>query len=262
MKCDACSQIFCGDHIMYSTHQCPESYKKDNQVPVCPLCNQPVPLKKDEMPDVVVGQHIDNDCQSDPARKRRKIYTNKCSNKGCKQKELIPVTCEKCHKNFCLKHRNEMDHNCEGFEDSGRGMSKPGSSAIHRNQAAQQSNSNSSAPKSRASSAKPQQTTLSQQNFGRDLNRERRERQSGPGSNQTLQGGLSEDEALARAIQMSMADSQQGPTQTQTPNRQLTQQEQDDLLLAQAIAASQEEATREQRRRHQSSQKKTTCSLS
>ncbi|XP_060078826.1 AN1-type zinc finger protein 2A-like isoform X2 [Ylistrum balloti] len=251
MKCDACAEIFCGDHIMYNCHQCTESYKKDNQVPVCPLCNQPIPIKKNEVPDMVVGQHIDNDCQSDPARKRRKIYTNRCSRKGCKQKELIPVTCDKCQKNFCLKHRNEMDHDCQGFENSGRGISKTGAAAIFRNQ------SEPSKPlgdkRAVPSKAKPQQTTLTQHNFGRDLDRERRERQIGQRQMEqtgghSIQGSMTEEEALARAIQMSMSDSQ-APSNSSTSNRPMTQQEQDDLLLAQAIAASQEEATREQQRR-------------
>jgi len=44
-------------------------------VPVCPLCNKPIPLKKGEVPDVVVGRHIDSDCQSDPAKERRKVST-------------------------------------------------------------------------------------------------------------------------------------------------------------------------------------------
>jgi hypothetical protein len=55
---------------------------------VCPLCNQPVPVGKTESADFVVGQHIDNDCQSDPARKKR-AYVNVCSVKGCKKREVI-----------------------------------------------------------------------------------------------------------------------------------------------------------------------------
>lgn len=50
---------------------------QDNQVPVCPLCHKPIPLKKGELPDTVVGRHIDSDCQSDPAKERRKVcYDN------------------------------------------------------------------------------------------------------------------------------------------------------------------------------------------
>ena len=67
----------------------PLSCDQDNQVPVCPLCNAPVPVPRGQTPDIVVGRHIDDDCQSDPAKeKRNKIYTNRCSNKGCKTKEV------------------------------------------------------------------------------------------------------------------------------------------------------------------------------
>lgn len=38
--------------------------------------------------------------------------------------QLIPVNCDKCHQNFCLKHRHELDHQCKGFEDTGRGVSR------------------------------------------------------------------------------------------------------------------------------------------
>ncbi|XP_022326021.1 AN1-type zinc finger protein 2A-like isoform X1 [Crassostrea virginica] len=256
MKCDACSQIFCRDHIHYNTHSCPESYKKDNQVPVCPLCNNPIPVKKGEMPDDVVGQHIDRDCQSDPARNRRKVYTNRCSSKGCKQKELIPVLCESCHQNFCLKHRHETDHDCKGFQATGRGVSRAGAAAIFRNP--QSSNKPTTSGTSRPPT-KPQITPLSQ--LGRELDSERRLRQAQAA--QSVQGRMTEDEALAQAIQMSMAESSQPQTQ---PSKPLTQQEQEDLLLAQAIAASQEENRREQRRRQEAAQRreenKTSCQLS
>lgn len=36
-----------------------------------------------------VGEHIDRDCQSDPAVKKRNAFINKCSVKGCKQKEVL-----------------------------------------------------------------------------------------------------------------------------------------------------------------------------
>ncbi|XP_036408894.1 AN1-type zinc finger protein 2A-like [Megalops cyprinoides] len=113
MKCDACEEIFCKDHITYANHKCTSSYKKDVQVPVCPLCNTPIPIKRGEMPDIKVGEHIDRDCQSDPAQRKRKIFTNKCSKGGCKQKEMIRVTCDQCHLNFCLKHRHPLDHDCK-----------------------------------------------------------------------------------------------------------------------------------------------------
>lgn len=259
MKCDSCGNIFCRDHIHYNTHSCPDAYKKDNQVPVCPLCNNPITVMKGEVPDVVVGRHIDNDCQSDLAKKRRKIYTNRCSFKGCKQKELIPVNCDKCQKNFCLKHRHELDHECKGFEDSGRSVSKAAAAAVNRASTSnQQSTAKSKMPNT--NQGRPQNTMLTY--LGKDLERERRERQSqqtGP-SLQTAQSGMTEDEALARAIQMSMQETEGQPPAQQKP---LTRQEQEDLMLAQAIAASQQEAQAEQRRRRQQAQQnKTSCSLS
>lgn len=41
------------------------------------------------------------------------IFTNKCSKGGCKQKEMIRVTCDQCHLNYCLKHRHALDHDCK-----------------------------------------------------------------------------------------------------------------------------------------------------
>lgn len=114
IKCDACDQIFCAEHYSYITHNCANIYKKNNQVPACPLCSRPIPVKKGEHPDYVVGAHIDNDCQSDPAKNRRKVFTNKCSFHKCKTKELLPVICKDCSKNFCIKHRHPTDHACEG----------------------------------------------------------------------------------------------------------------------------------------------------
>lgn len=117
MKCDACSSIFCKDHIKYDEHQCSSSYRKNVQIPICPLCNQAVPYEyRDQSPDRVVSAHIDRDCRSDPARqKREKVYSNKCSISSCKQREAIEVNCEKCAKTFCLRHRFPDDHRCQGL---------------------------------------------------------------------------------------------------------------------------------------------------
>lgn len=100
--------------MRYDLHRCQSAYKKDVQVPVCPLCNQPVQWKRGEAPDLAVGDHIDRDCQSDPAREKRKVFGNKCSMKGCKQKEVVPIICENCRMNYCLKHRHVADHACKG----------------------------------------------------------------------------------------------------------------------------------------------------
>ena len=110
------------DHIQYDEHQCPSAYRKNIQVPTCPLCNQLVPYThRDQSPDRAVSAHIDRDCKSDPAlKKREKIYSNKCSVQSCKQREAIKVNCEKCTRSFCLRHRFPDDHQCQGFRPISR----------------------------------------------------------------------------------------------------------------------------------------------
>ncbi|XP_063600369.1 AN1-type zinc finger protein 2A-like [Penaeus indicus] len=108
--CNMCKKEFCVDHHKYEDHSCPESYKADVRIPVCPLCNQPVPSKRGEAPDLAVNDHLENNCKN----KNKKIYTNKCSANGCKTKEMVPVSCNACGLNYCLRHRHTTDHDCKG----------------------------------------------------------------------------------------------------------------------------------------------------
>ncbi|XP_043360704.1 AN1-type zinc finger protein 2B isoform X3 [Dermochelys coriacea] len=251
LKCDACEQIFCTDHITYTQHQCTSAYKKDVQVPVCPLCNIPIPVRKGEMPDAVVGEHIDRDCKSDPAQRKRKIFTNKCLKPGCKQREMMKVICDQCHGNFCLKHRHPLDHDCNGV---GRPLSRAGHAAVARAQAtssvaAGTSSRGASRPVTRpaagplapASSrgsvmvALPPSSTLS------------------PAV--ALQNGLSEDEALQQALEMSLAESAPGSARALS-----SLQEEEDLALARALAASEEEHRRRQQAQSRSS-RPSDCSM-
>nr|XP_006112912.1 AN1-type zinc finger protein 2A [Pelodiscus sinensis]XP_014436444.1 AN1-type zinc finger protein 2A [Pelodiscus sinensis] len=126
LKCDACEEVFCKDHITYDKHKCTSAYKKDVQVPVCPLCNTPIPVRRGEMPDIVVGAHMDKDCKYDPTQR---VFTNKCSKEGCKRKEMIKLICNHCHGNFCIKHRHPQDHDCKA---GGHSLSKAGYAAIMR----------------------------------------------------------------------------------------------------------------------------------
>ncbi|XP_004467800.1 AN1-type zinc finger protein 2B isoform X2 [Dasypus novemcinctus] len=234
LKCDACSGIFCADHVAYAQHHCGSAYQKDVQVPVCPLCNAPVPVARGEPPDRAVGEHIDRDCRSDPAQQKRKIFTNKCERSGCRQREMMKLTCERCGRNFCIKHRHPLDHDCSGAE---RPTSRAGLAAISRAQglaspkSAVRSPSQTSAPASpsRATTQSPSQTTPPVI---------------------ALQNGLSEDEALQRALELSLAE-----TEAQAPSSQ----EEEDLALAQALSASEAEYRRQQAQSR--SLKPSTCSL-
>lgn len=72
-------------------------------------------------PDVsvsTINQPIDNNSPS-----VFQIFTNKCSKGGCKQKEMMRVTCDQCRLNFCLKHRHPLDHDCK---PDGKSLSKSG----------------------------------------------------------------------------------------------------------------------------------------
>ncbi|XP_038838789.1 AN1-type zinc finger protein 2A-like isoform X3 [Salvelinus namaycush] len=261
LRCDACEEIFCKDHITYANHKCMSSYKKDIQVPVCPLCNTPIPIKRGEMPDIKVGEHIDRDCQSDPAQNKRKIFTNKCSKGGCKQKEMIRVTCDQCHMNYCLKHRHPLDHDCKP-ED--KPVSKSGFAAFMRSHGA--SSSSASTSGSRGSSrpvyngnARTQSSRSAQAIYSPAPAMRPPPAQNVVPTSASFQAGLTEEQALQRALEMSLAESARSTVQQPT----LSPQEQEDLALAQALAASEEEYRRQQRRQQErESSKQSSCSLS
>ncbi|CAD7686171.1 unnamed protein product [Nyctereutes procyonoides] len=235
LKCDACSGIFCADHVAYAQHHCGSAYQKDIQVPVCPLCNVPVPVARGEPPDRAVGEHIDRDCRSDPAQQKRKIFTNKCERAGCRQREMMKLTCERCGRNFCIKHRHPLDHDCSGQSHP---TSRAGLAAISRAQGLASSASTVPSPsRTLPSSTSPSRATTQSPS-----------RTAPPVI--ALQNGLSEDEALQRALELSLAE-----TKPQVPSSQ----EEEDLALAQALSAS--EAEYQQQQAQSRSLKPSNCSL-
>ncbi|OBS60571.1 hypothetical protein A6R68_08276, partial [Neotoma lepida] len=207
LKCDACSGIFCADHVAYAQHHCGSAYQKDIQVPVCPLCNVPVPVARGEPPDRAVGEHIDRDCRSDPAQQKRKIFTNKCERSGCRQREMMKLTCDQCGRNFCIKHRRPTCFFSPPF--------------------------NPFTPLTTVCLIVTSQFPP---------------RTSPPVI--ALQNGLSEDEALQRALELSLAEAK-----PQVPSSQ----EEEDLALAQALSAS--EAEYQQQQAQSRSLKPSNCSL-
>lgn len=184
MKCDSCKKIFCQDHFKYEKHSCEEGNKHNVQVPVCPLCGAPVPGHRGEAPDVAVSLHLDNDCQTDIAKQRRnKIYSNKCSHKGCKGKEMVALICPECALNFCLKHRHAVDHNCEGK----LGMKRRMAAKAAEDRVKSKTQDSQKRPT-------PQQSGASSTDFFPQI-----------------QGQMSEDEALARALSLSMQETTVNP---------------------------------------------------
>merc|ERR1712213_124917 len=75
VKCDGCKKSFCGQHWTYEGHNCSTPRLKDVQVPVCPLCDKPVPSKPGALPDEAVSRHLDRDCRADQ-KKKSKMFQN------------------------------------------------------------------------------------------------------------------------------------------------------------------------------------------
>lgn len=109
IKCSSCAHFYCSEHYTFEAHNCPTGSRVSVQVPICPICEKPVPTPKDVNVDYQVNEHIQNNCQT----KRSKVYTNACSVPKCRKKELVAMNCTKCRSNYCLAHRHERDHSCE-----------------------------------------------------------------------------------------------------------------------------------------------------
>ncbi|KAF9943059.1 zinc finger, AN1-type domain [Mortierella alpina] len=120
-SCQYCKQIFCQDHWRLEGHVCPkrdEATQQDQRVPICPLCSKPVPVKKGEDPNLRMEQHISAGCPEPATTTSKPIYTNSCHFKACKNRSAIPIVCQKCRLNYCLKHRLEGDHACASLQST------------------------------------------------------------------------------------------------------------------------------------------------
>ncbi|CAG0918034.1 unnamed protein product [Notodromas monacha] len=264
VKCDACGKVFCNDHYSYAAHDCSGALQRDVQVPVCPLCGIAVPVKRGEQPDIKVGEHIDNNCNSDVALSRKKVYANKCSMKGCKRKEMVPISCPDCGQNFCLSHRLGADHKCTR-DLRGR---EPSASAYVENFCSSQDSDRRGNERSRIRSDRPSRRSSAGEcpvvgaaaaisrasqpgrsqpkpTGARKPATEMRSRPGNPVAASaarfgSLQADMSEDEALARALQLSM----QQPTPDAFEYLSNDQQISEDEMLARALSASEQDARR------------------
>ncbi|CAK9291486.1 unnamed protein product [Gordionus sp. m RMFG-2023] len=72
-KCDACEEYFCISHYKYENHKCINVHKKDNYIPICPICNEIIYVPKVHPIDMIVNRHIESTCKSD-------LYPMKMSN--------------------------------------------------------------------------------------------------------------------------------------------------------------------------------------
>jgi len=252
MKCDACSEVYCTDHLMYDLHNCSSKYKKDVQVPVCPLCNQPIPVSRGSLPDLAVSQHIEAGCST---KSKEKVFSNKCHKTKCKKKELVPLVCQACRLNFCLTHRHPADHECKGAQAKNAAAlsaaeARSGKPAAERTVAAQKRITNFFSGGRPSEGGRPQPSPAAvaalNRQAGRGSTPGRPIVATGKGSNSVQPGNMTEDEALAAALAASMAT--EGGTSNgngaSSSGGQLSQED-EDRLLAQALEESERSARRE-----------------
>jgi len=245
MKCDACSKLYCKDHLLYDDHACSGKYKKNIQVPVCPLCSAPVPVARGAVPDLAVSAHIDQGC---PEKKAAKVFTNQCHRvqhgKRCKKHELVACVCSACGINFCLAHRHPADHDCAGPRAAGGAASRAAAAAAAR--------TTTSSSQSKVTdfftgpfrpAARPEPSAAAQAAIARQAGRGStpgRPLAAAPRPLAARQvNGMSEDEALAAALAASLATGggQGAPA---------AGQEEEDLALARALQESEVMARRGQ----------------
>uniref|UniRef100_A0A6G1SHY4 AN1-type zinc finger protein 2B n=1 Tax=Aceria tosichella TaxID=561515 RepID=A0A6G1SHY4_9ACAR len=260
VKCDACSSVFCLEHYRYERHNCDKAKNKDFQVPVCPLCMEPVVAKRDQLPDIAVSEHIDKFCKENEMlktnlRAKKKTDLQACSHKSCRQKDVIYLECGDCKSKFCIKHRHPTDHCCPGPKPTSLG-----STLTHNLNSFKDSCSSGATSSYSMMKNKAQQITKSGQAALNRLATGSRNRSPTVNNNTTtassqlannLQGGLSEQEALAIALSESATNSTNGVATDRA------QVEDEDSLLARAIHESELETAR-----RQNPAQKDTCVLS
>merc|ERR1711970_469341 len=86
-QCDGCKLKFCEDHWKSENHSCLKVKSKTQ---------------------------TGSDAGTKPAKVKKKKQ-NPCLVDGCKGYNLVPMLCDRCGMNFCVKHRFTDDHSCRGF---------------------------------------------------------------------------------------------------------------------------------------------------
>lgn len=132
INCSACNKPFCKVHASFEGHNCPE--QKQAVVLECPLCSCKIPCLIGQDPDRLMTRHIEKGCEKDKARRKLKRFT--CTAKGCHKKEMEQVLCGRCKKQFCLRHRFHLDHDCTGPEPEKTWPLKPKKKPISTSAAA------------------------------------------------------------------------------------------------------------------------------
>ena len=128
MKCDACFRIYCKDHLEYEDHNCGERIRRNekkeilNQVPLCPQCNQTVPLSLGADPEELMSVHLEKFCKgkilnttyvtSHSSPPPAPAPSMRCCVYFCNKLDFIPMKCDACYQIYCKDHLQYEDHKC------------------------------------------------------------------------------------------------------------------------------------------------------
>ena len=114
-ECDGCKKIHCTEHARPDDHRCvlPSDYDSIYVI-ICPICELRIKIKAKEDPNQIWESHsISGGCKPKPQGASQHV-AKKCMASKCyvKLNTINQVTCTKCLKEVCLKHRFEDDHQC------------------------------------------------------------------------------------------------------------------------------------------------------
>lgn len=127
-RCDCCHATFCSDCADYEAHDCPNKHTKSRTVPVCPLCQEAVPIKPGEDANAKMEQHIAGGCAKPVSAA---VFTNRCNHRNCKKRELVQCICKGCGLNHCIKHRQPDSHRCGQAKPPPKAAAKAAAPAQH-----------------------------------------------------------------------------------------------------------------------------------
>ncbi|KAF9241110.1 hypothetical protein BU15DRAFT_87346 [Melanogaster broomeanus] len=127
LKCQHCSQSFCGEHYLVTAHACPKYDERiHNRVaPSCPLCNSPVAIPQGEDPNIRMEKHISTECSVMTGRSSRSRTQPVCARGKCGKVLYAPISCNSCRKQYCPQHRFPNDHGCSSPSSNTASPSKP-----------------------------------------------------------------------------------------------------------------------------------------
>uniref|UniRef100_A0A7N0TN64 AN1-type domain-containing protein n=1 Tax=Kalanchoe fedtschenkoi TaxID=63787 RepID=A0A7N0TN64_KALFE len=114
-KCHACLKVFCLEHRVQESHNCPKAGHDSRKVVVCDVCSTSIETtgRAGQDEKEILTQHARSG-KCDPKLKKKPT----CGVRRCK--EILTFsncsTCKTCQMKVCLKHRFPADHACQGVK--------------------------------------------------------------------------------------------------------------------------------------------------